>query len=233
MIGKLYKIVPLGAAFVGLAVALLSVGCGSGNARFRFVLGSTGATTNVDMQIDGRTVLTNIGFGAGASYQGTSSGNHTFEIFQTGTTTNPFFDGTLTLSSGDNTLVSSNVFSNTAFTITVFADNNTLPASGGVKLRIINASSTVGSVDVYVFQPPATIQGDPTIAGVQYKTASSYLPIAAGNYEVTMTQAGTLNPIQGLDDTYSLTAGQIRTLVILDSPSGGGPYRQLVLNDLN
>ena len=48
-----------------------------------------------------------------------------------------------------------------------------------------------------------------------------------------MTQTGTQNPISGLDATYTFGAGQIRTIVILDSPNGGGPWTQLELNDLN
>jgi hypothetical protein len=68
---------------------------------------------------------------------------------------------------------------------------------------------------------------------VQYKNASGYLSLTAANYEVVMTQAGTQNPIQGLDSTYTLTAGQVRTIVILDNAAGGGQYRQLLLNDLN
>jgi hypothetical protein len=231
MRGKRFKLIPFGVALICLGATLLAVGCSSGGSRFRFVLGSTGApTTNVDVVVDNKTILTGIAFGVGGAYQGTSSGNHQFGIFQTGTTTNPFFNGTISLASGDTTLVSVNTFSTMA--VTPFADNNTVPTSGNIKLRIIHASPTAGNVDVYIFQPPATISGDPQLS-VQYKNASGYLSLAAGNYEIAMTQSGTLNPIQGLDSSYSFTAGQIRTIVVLDSPAGGGPYRQLVLNDLN
>jgi hypothetical protein len=39
--------------------------------------------------------------------------------------------------------------------------------------------------------------------------------------------------ISGLSVSYTLTGGQVRTIVIIDSAQGGAPYNQLVLNDLN
>jgi hypothetical protein len=50
---------------------------------------------------------------------------------------------------------------------------------------------------------------------------------------VTVTVRGTQSIINNLTGTYPLTAGQIRTLVILDASTGGGPYGLLELNDLN
>jgi len=49
-----------------------------------------------------------------------------------------------------------------------------------------------------------------------------------------MTVAGTQNILNGLFNfSLTLTAGQIRTLVIVDSSFGGGPFSIVQLNDLN
>lgn len=232
MRGKLSRILPLGVALFCVASLLLAVGCGSSGARFRYVLGSTGAPgLNVDVDVDGKTILTNIGYGVSASYQGTSSGTRQFEIFQTGTTTNPFFNGSVSLSGGDTTAISVNSFNTMA--VAAFTDDNTAPTSGNIRLRVIDASPSGGNIDVYIVTPGTGISGLSPQFSIQFKNASGYLSLAAGNYEVVMTQAGTQNPIQGLDTPYTLTAGQVRTIVILDSASGGGPYRQLLLSDLN
>jgi hypothetical protein len=50
---------------------------------------------------------------------------------------------------------------------------------------------------------------------------------------VIVTVSGTQNIIADLTGTYTLTSEQIRTLVILDSQIGGGPYSLIELNDLN
>jgi Domain of unknown function (DUF4397) len=227
----LLKVLPLGVALICLGIVLLSVGCGSSSARFRYVQASTGAPSAVDVQIDGKTVLSDIAYGLPGSYQKTTSGSHTVSIFQNGTTTNPLFTGSLSFASGDTTLISENVFS--SITANTYTDDNTAPSSGNVKLRFINAGPSVGSVDVYVVTSGTGIGGLNPQLTVTFPNASGYLSVAAGNYDVVMTQAGTQNVISGLNVSYTLTAGQIRTIVTIDSPQGGAPYNQLVLNDLN
>ncbi|HZE27546.1 MAG TPA: DUF4397 domain-containing protein [Terriglobales bacterium] len=233
MRGKLLRVFPLGVVLMCLASTFLMVGCGSSGARFRYVQASTGAPANVDLEVDGKSVLTDIAYGLPGSYQKVSSGSRKIDIFQTGSTANPYFSGTASLVSGDTTLISENAFSTIA--LTSYKDDNTAPASGNVRLRFIHAGPSAGmTVDVYVVTQGNGISGlSPQISGLAYQAASSYLSFSAGNYEVVVTQPGTQNPISGLDVNYTFTAGQVRTIVILDSPQGGAPYNQLVLDDLN
>jgi hypothetical protein len=236
MRGRLLRVLPLGAALICMGAALLAVGCGSTSSRFRYVQATTGVPSAVDVEINSKTVLTSIGFGQTPTYQKVSSGSHKLGIFLTGTTTNPAFSGTVSFPSGDTTLISTNTFS--TIKLAAFTDDNTAPASGDFKLRIIHASPTSGGVDVYIVTPPGSIAGlspqkqnlafDPTGSS----SATSYFSLAAGNYEVTLTQTGTQNPIPGLDATYTFTAGQIRTIVILDNSAGGGTWSQSELRDL-
>jgi len=107
------------------------------------------------------------------------------------------------------------------------------PASGNVKLRFINSGPSVGSVDVYVVTSGTGIGGLSPQLSLAFPNASGYISIAAANYDIVMTQAGTQNAISGLNVSYTFAAGQIRTIVIIDSPQGGAPYNQLVLTDLN
>jgi hypothetical protein len=39
--------------------------------------------------------------------------------------------------------------------------------------------------------------------------------------------------VELIRDSYTLTSEQVRTVVLLDSSLGGGPYSQLILSDLN
>jgi hypothetical protein len=232
MRGKLFKIVPLGAALFCLGSFLLAAGCGSGGSRFRYLQAATAPQGNVDLNVDGKTISTNVGYGVAGSYQSTSSGSHQFEVFLTGTTTNPFFNGSAPVNKGDNTVITMGTFS--TMSMSVFQDDNTVPTSGDVKLKFIHAAPTAGAVDVYIITPNSGIGGlAPQLSGLQYQKNAGPLNITAGGYEVVMTQAGTQNPIQGLDIQYTWTAGQVRTIVILDSSTGGAPYNQLVLTDAN
>jgi len=234
MRGKLFKVLPLGAALIGVGSFLLAAGCGSGGgSRFRFVQAATGSQgTSVDIDVDNNKILTAVAYGSSATYQNISAGNHTFELFLTGTTTNPFFNGSVPVNKGDNTIVSIGTFS--TMTMHEFSDDNVVPTSGDIKLKFIHVSQTVGAIDVYVITPGSGIGGlSPQLSSLTYTNSAGPLNIAAGNYEVVMTQNGTQNPIPGLDVTYTWTAGQVRTIVILDNAAGGAPYNQLVLTDAN
>ena len=76
MRGKLLRVLPLGAALICVGAALLAVGCGSTSSRFRYVQAATVAPSTVDVEVDGKTVLTAIGFGQTPTYQKASSGSH-------------------------------------------------------------------------------------------------------------------------------------------------------------
>ena len=232
MKGKFSRVLPLGLALICLGAALLAVGCGSSSSRYRFVQASTGVPTNVDLEVDGK----NIGFGQSASYHSSSSGSHKFGVFATGTTTNPYVSSSVSLGSGDTTLLAENAF--TAIALAPYKDDNTAPTTGNVKLRIIQAAPTVAGsqqgVDVYVVPTGQGIAGtNPQISNISYPNASNYLSLSAQSYDVVVTVRGTQNIINSLTGTYPLTSGQIRTLVILDAATGGGPYGLIELNDLN
>jgi hypothetical protein len=63
-----------------------------------------------------------------------------------------------------------------------------------------------------------------------YQQASDYQNLAAATYEVIMTDS--TDHTKKFDQTYTLTAGQVRTLVTLDIP-GGDTMSVLELSDLN
>lgn len=235
MKGKLSRVLPLGLALICLGAALLAIGCGSSSSRYRFVQASTAVPTNVDLELDGKNVQTAIGFGQTASYHSSTSGSHKFALFATGTTTNPYVSSSVSIK-GDTTLIAENPFA--SISLAPYTDDNTAPTTGNVKLRFIQAAPTVAAsgqgIDIYVVPTGQGIAGsNPQISSLVYPNASNYLSLSAQSYDVAVTVRGTQSIISNLTGTYPLTSGQIRTLVILDLPTGGGPYSLLELNDLN
>jgi hypothetical protein len=103
----------------------------------------------------------------------------------------------------------------------VFTDDNTAPTSGNIKLRFINASPSLGPVDIYVVQPGTDLSSvSPTISSLSFQSASSYQTLTAGSYNVFFTAPGTKFAFISTG-TLSLTSGQIRTLVTLNAQGGG------------
>jgi hypothetical protein len=212
------------------------VGCSSSKVRYRFIQAATTIQNNVDLQVDGKSVQTAVGYGQPGSYHSASSGSRKFDIFNTGTTTNPLVSESVKLGSGDTTLILQNTDNTTtANVLSPYTDDNTAPTTGNAKLRIIHSSRNAGPVDIYIVPAGQGIAGfNPQISGFAFQAASGYQSLSAASYDVIMTQAGTQNILNNLITTnYSLTAGQIRTFVILDASFGGGPFSQLILNDLN
>ena len=198
-----------------------TTGCGSSSTQVRLVNAMDGQTS-INLVIDNSTLATGVAFGAASSYASVGSGSHTLQIQANSAT---LFNQTVSITSGNNTVLATNSGP------TIFADNKTTPSSGNIQIRAINASTSLGTTDVYVVAPGVDISTvNPTFSALAYQSASSYATVAAGSYQVEFTQAGSKNILVN-SNADSFSSGQIRTIVALDNPSGG--YTTAVLADLN
>lgn len=213
-----------------VGATIFTAGCGdSGHAQLRVVHASPDAP-NVDVLVDGKTVLTNVAYETASNYLTVGAGSRKIEVRATGTSQD-VISATVSLSRNKYyTVLAVDKLAN--ITPLVLTDDNTPPASGQIKLRLVHASPTAGPVDIYVEAPGAGVTGSPTLTNVPFKAASSYLAVPAGSYEAYVTPTGTKTV--ALDSgSLSLSAGQIRTAVALDAPGGGTPLTAIVLKDLN
>ncbi len=233
--------------FALAAFAILATSCGTDHAKVRVVQASPDAGS-LDVAVDGKTVVTDLAFGGlspASGYLTVTAGNRRVEFRSTGTTTD---------------LINSNVGFGSQKEYTLLAvgkanlpppdppppptiaallktdDNSALP-SGNIKLRVIHAAPDgPAHIDVFVVAPGTDItNATPAIAALAYQQASDYQNIAAATYEVIMTDSNDLTHATRLvDQQYTLNAGQIRTLVTIDVPSGNAmdPI-PLELSDLN
>jgi hypothetical protein len=238
---RLLKALPLTLALA--AVSFFNTSCGSSSSQVRVVDAIPDAPVNVDVAINGKNVFTAVSFESiepASGYQKVSGGSTTVEVFQTGTTTAVIPSTSFSLNaSSQYTVIATGFYSATqppnVPTAVQFTDNNTAPTSGNVEFRIIHASPSTPTVDVYIVPPGTDItQVNPaTISGLTYQQASpSYISLAAATYSVIVTYSGTKQEIIAPQD-YGLTTGQIRTLVLVDKPGGGSPPSWMLLSDLN
>lgn len=214
-----------------LGATLFTAACGDDHhSRLRVVHASPDAP-NVDVAIDGKTVLTDVPYETASKYLTIGSGTRHVEVRATGTTTDvidakPNFDA-----NKDYTILAVDFVANIA--PLVLTDDNTPPASGNIKLRLVHGSPSAGPVDIYVEAPGTDINTvTPTLSNIPFKAASDYLSVPAGSYEVFITPTGT-KTVAIDSGSLTLTAGQIRTAVALDAPGGGAPLTAIVLSDLN
>ena len=202
----------------------------------RFIQASPTAP-NVDVLIDGKIVITNLaylGISPASGYLTILGGTRELEMRSTGMTAD---------------LINSNVAFSTHHLYTVLAsgttaniaavqitDDNSVPSTGNVKLRIIQGSTTLPNLDVYIVAPGTDITNmPPTVSGLAYQQASGYQSVSAASAEIIFTDPTNPAKTRLIDYTFpSLAAGQIRTLVAVDIAGGSGiSSTPLVLADLN
>lgn len=224
-------------ALTALLLVGLAAGCSDDTgsnvtpeARLRVVHASPDAP-NVDVLVDGAVALTNVAYQAASAYLSVPAGARAIAVRPTGGTT-AVISVTPTLTAGTDYTVLA-VGPVATIEPLLLTDDNSAPAAGNVKVRLVHASPTAGLVDIYVTAPGADISMmTPSLAGVDFKVASPYIAAPAGDYQVRVTAAGTKTV--ALDTgTLTLAAGQIRTGVALDAPGGGLPVGAILLADRN
>jgi hypothetical protein len=199
-------------------------------ARLRVVHASPDAP-NVDVLVDNTPALTNVAYKVASNYLDVPSGSRNLKVRATGTTT-VVIDGNSTLAEGVfyTVLATGRVASIAPLVLT---DDQTSPASGNIRLRLVHASPTAGNVDIYVTAPSADIAtATPTLANVPFRAASGYLEVPAGTYRVRIAPAGTRTVAIDVNNVV-LVAGQVRTAVAVDAPGGGAPLGAILLADKN
>ena len=110
-------------------------------------------------------------------------------------------------------------------------DSTASTTTGNIKLRIVNASPGIGTADVYVVPPNTNLNNvTPSVTSLGFESASAYLDIGAGTYNIVFTPPGSKFAVL-FGGPVTFNPGQNRTIVAQNSLSGG--FAISTLNDLN
>jgi hypothetical protein len=199
-----------GAATLVLALAIAAPAAAADNAMVRVVHASPDAP-NVDVWVDGTKVLTNVPFTAVSDYLSVPAGDHNVKVTPTGTTT-AVIDANLTLTAGTAYTVAA-INPVASITAVVLTDDLTTVA-GKARLRVFHASSNApASVDV------ALAGGAVLVPGLGYGTASGYLTVDPGNYDLEIRAAG--DTAAALSLTATVASAQNVTAIAMDEGAEG------------
>jgi Domain of unknown function (DUF4397) len=205
-------------------------GCGNGNKTQLRAMNGTPEESQIDVSLDSQTLASGVAYGTDSDYGSVSSGSRHLQIYPAGVAT-AYIDKTITLNSGGKyTVVSANVLSSA--TALLLSDEETKPSSATAELRIVNASPSLGTVDVYIVSPGTDLSTvSPTISGFAFEAVSTYRSLTAKTaYEIYVTAANEKTAeIDSGPVTYS--GGEARTMIALDGAAGG--YTLATLSDLD
>jgi hypothetical protein len=212
------------AVLLFLAVTL---GCGSTHhAQFRF-MNVAPEQSPLDVLVNGKKVVSSVAYATASAYTSIGAGTAHVQIEPSGSTS-PIIDQNFTFNNASQSTVM--LFSTPRLSTVVIADDNTAPTAGNMKLRIINASPALGSADVYVVPEGTDLTTvTPTVTSLAVQGVSRYFTLTPGSYAIFFTAPGQKSPL--IDSgAQTLNAGQVRTVVGLNSQLGG--YTSIVLPDL-
>lgn len=111
---------------------------------------------------------------------------------------------------------------------TVYADQTTPAAPGDVALRIIDAATRAGSLDLYMIPVGGHLTAANAVrAAVGFGASTGYVVLPAGTYSLVVVPAGTAPTNQALPlmtaPQTSYAAGAVRTVVLVDHPNPQAP----------
>ncbi len=178
-----------------------------------------------DQALAGSPAIANLEFpnaapGAGLEdYAAVPAGDTRVDVTAAGVKSSAI-NATLSLANGVGyTVLAANEFA--ALDLLPFTDDNRSVATSA-RLRVIHGAGTAPNVDVYLTEVGAGIgNSDPVLSNVPYKAASDYLYVAEGQYDVSVTVAGTgtlaIGPV-----TVTLANNGTHTLVARENADGSG-----------
>jgi len=218
----------------GWAVLLLVslAGCGgSGDsddpATLRFVNASTGYSL-LDVYIDDTLQLSGLTAGSAGDYMTLSAGTHATTLTRNASTT--------ALASQDRTLASGGSYTVVAYgwegalKTYQLSDDESAPATGKAKFRVLNTAPDAGSLDVYVTLATDSLDDvSPVASAVAGASISAYSSITQGTYRIRVTAAGDKTDLRFDLAGVGLADQQIATLIL--TPGTGGVLVHGVLLD--
>jgi len=218
------------------AIVIVLPGCGGGssdpNTHLRYINTVYGSQAQVYCNSQALNLNGNpqLAFGSATFYNNVSSGTNTLKFLLSALPNTTFTSLSESMSSGS--YYTDFVFGRTdapstssSYPVQSFAgDDHSSPATGNCRMRIIDAAPDAGSLDVLH-------SGTALAKKVGYESIGSMNEFGAGTQNIVVNLTGTSNSIA--TQTVTLNAGQIYTLVILESRPAGGAvsYSILILND--
>ncbi len=184
---------------------------------------------------------------ATALYSPVLTGNRTFVLKRTADTTVTVASLPFTIAADeDRTVYAIGGAGGSAVTGFVILDSNPAAASNQTRVRVVNMAPSAGAVDVFITAVGADLAtATPAVANLAYQTASAYLTLSPGTYQLRVVLAGTAPANRTASVTvstvtigttanqasFALAGGTGRTIVIADAATGGTPLRAFVYLD--
>jgi hypothetical protein len=138
-------------------------------------------------------------------------------------------------------LVADSSTSTSSYTLSVLEDQHTAAASGQSAFRFINEATNTGAVDIYVVPSTTTLAKTAALeTDLTVGTVTKYVSFASQTVTIVIVPTGTtVTGTTALTDEYTsssltLTGGEVRTVLIVDSKLTSAPtFTAVIADDMN
>jgi len=181
---------------------------------------------NVDVAVDGSTVLEDVPFETVSDYLSVTTGEHQITVTPTGGD-EPVFDQAVTLESGPQTAAAIGEVSgqNQPFTVTLLTDEDTTATAGNTRVRAVHAIPDAPAVDVTA--------GDTVIAdNLQFGEAGDYVGVPSDTSSIELRPDSPSNdedPVATFSVDLTERAAQTIFATGYLEPTGGQPGARVVV----
>lgn len=158
-----------------------------------------------------RLVLPDLGYGEVSQYLPVAPGRYTYAMRRAGRpgTAPKLLSGVADLSA--DRAYTFIAFDDGARVRTIaFGDDNSTPAAGSARIRLINTAAGSGAVDVTAVNGPALADR------LRVGATSDYATVPGGTWQVRIRGARSVQPVE---QTLEVPAGTVQTLVVVNGPA--------------
>jgi len=212
-----------------LLVAALPAAAADSKAMIRVLHASPDAPA-VDIYVNDALVdgWSNVPFGTLSDYMAVPADSYHVKVYATGDTTTAVIDTDVNVAAGKSyTIAASGLLADNSLKAYVFNDNPTLTNNKAL-VRVVHLSPDAPAVDV------APDGGDALISDLAFPDATDYAALDAGNYDLEVRVAGTMNVALDLDP-IDLGAGKAYSVFAIGSaaqePAGGNALQVVAALD--
>ena len=190
-------------------------------------------TPSVDVYLgdtSGTPVVRNAAYGVTTPYVTVPNGSTTMTITPAGDPTTVVASGVIAFVGGQARSLYTSRSTPAAAATFIGVIESQRSILGQAQLRLVDASPTAGTIDVYVLIPGQPISdASPTLANASLLATNS-TNLTPGSYDVIVTRAGSTVQLFG-PDRISVDAGAVYSAVLLDAAGGGAPLELQVTNE--
>jgi len=227
-----------GLAVVGMAVGLVAAsGCKIDNALgpsnnqaiVQFINAANNYAT-ADLFVDGVDALPGVPYGQGTSITVSAPTTpRSFAVRSAPDTTTIASSQLVVANQGTYALILTQRASGAG--LLVLPDTVSSPPVNSIGLRVINAAPAAGVVDVYITGADSTTLTTPVATNIPFEGVMNYKYVGVGTVHVVLTTAGTKTILLDVNASQ-LTAGQVRSVLVIDAAGGGFPLAGLGIPDV-